>query len=73
MVALPPRSGGGASNLHFKFAFQGGTLKRGYFSCFADRNYPDQNLVAALPKVNQDLDPSPSRFKGDNRPVEQVS
>ncbi|OLT58620.1 formylglycine-generating enzyme family protein [Moorena bouillonii] len=26
-----------------------------------------------LPKINRDLDPDPSRFKGDNRPVEQVS
>ncbi|NJM17545.1 MAG: formylglycine-generating enzyme family protein [Richelia sp. RM2_1_2] len=29
--------------------------------------------VAALPKINQNLDPDPSHFKGDNRPVEQVS
>ncbi len=29
--------------------------------------------VAALPKVERDLKPDPSRFKGDNRPVEQVS
>ncbi|MFW9264629.1 caspase, EACC1-associated type [Nostoc sp. CALU 546] len=29
--------------------------------------------VAALPKVNIDLNPEPSNFKGDNRPVEQVS
>jgi len=29
--------------------------------------------VAALPQVNIELDPDPSRFKGDNRPVEQVS
>jgi formylglycine-generating enzyme required for sulfatase activity len=29
--------------------------------------------VAALPKVNIDLNPNPSYFKGDNRPVEQVS
>nr|WP_238360760.1 formylglycine-generating enzyme family protein [Iningainema tapete] len=28
--------------------------------------------VAALPKVNLDLDPNPSRFKGDNRPVENI-
>ena len=28
--------------------------------------------VAALPKVNRDLKPEPSRFKGDNRPVETV-
>jgi len=30
-------------------------------------------VVAALPKVDQDLNPDPSQFKGDNRPVEQVS
>ncbi|GAB4378509.1 MAG: hypothetical protein Kow00121_30490 [Elainellaceae cyanobacterium] len=30
-------------------------------------------IVAALPKVDRDLKPDPSRFKGDNRPVEQVS
>ena len=29
--------------------------------------------VAALPKVNRDLDPDPANFKGDHRPVEQVS
>ncbi|MFM6342595.1 MAG: formylglycine-generating enzyme family protein, partial [Dolichospermum sp.] len=29
--------------------------------------------VAALPQVNQELKPNPSRFKGANRPVEQVS
>ncbi|MFM6351221.1 MAG: formylglycine-generating enzyme family protein, partial [Dolichospermum sp.] len=29
--------------------------------------------VAALPQVNQELKPNPSRFKGANRPVESVS
>ncbi|MFK0734279.1 MAG: SAV_2336 N-terminal domain-related protein [Gloeotrichia echinulata GP01] len=29
--------------------------------------------VAALPQVKRKLEPDPSRFKGDNRPVEQVS
>ncbi len=29
--------------------------------------------VAAMPQVNQELDPDPSYFKGDDRPVEQVS
>jgi formylglycine-generating enzyme required for sulfatase activity len=29
--------------------------------------------VVALPQVEISLDPDPSRFKGDNRPVEQVS
>ncbi|OUC15332.1 MAG: hypothetical protein B0A82_07565 [Alkalinema sp. CACIAM 70d] len=29
--------------------------------------------VAGLPPINQELDPVPSRFKGDNHPVEQVS
>jgi formylglycine-generating enzyme required for sulfatase activity len=29
--------------------------------------------IAQLPKVNLDLNPEPSYFKGDNRPVEQVS
>ncbi len=29
--------------------------------------------VAALPPVNRKLKPDPSRFKGDNRPVEQIS
>jgi formylglycine-generating enzyme required for sulfatase activity/uncharacterized caspase-like protein len=29
--------------------------------------------VAALPKVNRDLEADPSRFKGNNRPVERVS
>ncbi|MEB3359180.1 MAG: formylglycine-generating enzyme family protein [Synechococcales bacterium] len=30
-------------------------------------------FVAALPQVNRELDPDPSHFKGDNRPVERVS
>jgi formylglycine-generating enzyme required for sulfatase activity len=29
--------------------------------------------VAGWPRVKRDLDPDPSRFKGDSRPVEQVS
>ena len=29
--------------------------------------------VAQLPQINRSLNPDPSRFKGDNRPVEQVS
>ncbi|PSB16967.1 hypothetical protein C7B76_10810 [filamentous cyanobacterium CCP2] len=29
--------------------------------------------VAALPKINHDLNPDPSFFKGDRRPVEQIS
>ena len=29
--------------------------------------------VAAMPKVEHDLEPDPSEFKGDQRPVEQVS
>jgi formylglycine-generating enzyme required for sulfatase activity len=29
--------------------------------------------VAAFPKINIDLNPEPSKFKGANRPVEQVS
>jgi len=30
-------------------------------------------FVAALPQVNRELQPDPSQFKGDSRPVEQVS
>ncbi len=30
-------------------------------------------VVAALPKVERELEPEPSYFKGDNKPVEQVS
>ncbi|MBD1853177.1 SUMF1/EgtB/PvdO family nonheme iron enzyme [Cyanobacteria bacterium FACHB-502] len=30
-------------------------------------------IVAGLPKINHDLDPDPSNFKGENRPVERVS
>jgi formylglycine-generating enzyme required for sulfatase activity len=30
-------------------------------------------VVASLPQVNRDLKPNPSRFKGDNRPVESIS
>ncbi len=29
--------------------------------------------VASLPQINRELNPNPSRFKGANRPVEQVS
>ncbi len=29
--------------------------------------------VAALPQINRELNPDPSHFKGENRPVEQVS
>jgi formylglycine-generating enzyme required for sulfatase activity len=30
-------------------------------------------IVASLPQVNRELNPDPSHFKGDNRPVESVS
>jgi formylglycine-generating enzyme required for sulfatase activity len=30
-------------------------------------------FVAQLPQLNKELEPDPSNFKGDNRPVEQVS
>ena len=30
-------------------------------------------VVAALPQIDRELDPDPSRFKGSERPVEQVS
>ncbi|MEN8445983.1 MAG: formylglycine-generating enzyme family protein [Cyanobacteria bacterium J06555_13] len=30
-------------------------------------------VVAALPEINQALEPDPANFKGDNNPVEQVS
>ncbi|WP_292764833.1 hypothetical protein [Nostoc sp. NOS(2021)] len=30
-------------------------------------------MVAALPQVNRKLNPEPSHFKGDKRPVEEVS
>ena len=30
-------------------------------------------VIADLPKLNQELNPNPSRFKGNNRPVEQVT
>jgi formylglycine-generating enzyme required for sulfatase activity len=29
--------------------------------------------ISALPPINRELKPDPSFFKGDNRPVEQVS
>ncbi|WP_287452974.1 formylglycine-generating enzyme family protein [Leptolyngbya sp. UWPOB_LEPTO1] len=29
--------------------------------------------IAELPKINRDLKPDPSRFKGNNRPVERIS
>jgi EAL domain-containing protein (putative c-di-GMP-specific phosphodiesterase class I) len=31
------------------------------------------HIVAAMPQISRPLNPSPSRFKGNNRPVEQVS
>ncbi len=36
-------------------------------------NQAQWKAVAALPKVNRDLELNPSYFKGDNRPVERVS
>ena len=30
-------------------------------------------VIASLPKVNRDLKPKPSKFKGNNRPVERIS
>jgi formylglycine-generating enzyme required for sulfatase activity len=30
-------------------------------------------FVASLPQVNRELKPEPSRFEGENRPVERVS
>jgi formylglycine-generating enzyme required for sulfatase activity len=30
-------------------------------------------VVASLPQINRELNPAPSHFKGDNRPVESVS
>lgn len=30
-------------------------------------------VVASLPQVNRELNPAPSHFRGDNRPVESVS
>ncbi|MGL5083151.1 MAG: SUMF1/EgtB/PvdO family nonheme iron enzyme [Microcoleaceae cyanobacterium] len=30
-------------------------------------------IVTQVPKIQRDLEPDPSRFKGDNRPVERVS
>jgi formylglycine-generating enzyme required for sulfatase activity len=43
---------------------------------FMARNQVTQSqwrVVASLPKINLDLNPDPSYFKGDNRPVECVS
>jgi formylglycine-generating enzyme required for sulfatase activity len=34
---------------------------------------PQWRAVAALPKINRDLNPEPSRFNGHNLPVERVS
>ena len=46
-------------------------------AAFALGKYPvtqaQWRVVAALPKVKLDLNPDPSKFKGDNRPVEQVN
>ena len=46
-------------------------------SAFLMGKYPvtqaQWKAVAAFPKVERDLDPDPSKFKGDNRPVEQVA
>jgi formylglycine-generating enzyme required for sulfatase activity len=36
-------------------------------------NQKQWRAVAALPKINRDLEPDPSNFKGGDRPVEQVS
>jgi formylglycine-generating enzyme required for sulfatase activity/uncharacterized caspase-like protein len=45
-------------------------------TCFIGRYTITQSqwrIVAALPRVNRDLEPDPANFKGANRPVEQVS
>ncbi len=31
------------------------------------------NAIAKLPKIEREIDPDPSYFKGDNKPVEQIS
>lgn len=54
-----------------------GRLHRVTLKSFCIGKYPITQAqwfaVAALPPVNCELKPSPSLFKGDNRPVEQVS
>ena len=46
-------------------------------SSFCFGKYPvtqaQWRVIAALPQINQELDANPSHFKGDDRPVEQVS
>lgn len=46
-------------------------------SAFFMAKYPvtqaQWRVVANLPRINLDLNPDPSQFKGDNRPVEQVN
>ena len=45
-------------------------------TCFMGK-YPvtqaQWRVIAAMPQVNRSLEPDPSRFKGDKRPVERVS
>jgi len=48
------------------------TLKRFYMSKF-EVTQADWRAVAAQPKVTRDLAPDPSKFKGDNLPVENIS
>jgi formylglycine-generating enzyme required for sulfatase activity len=48
------------------------TLPRFYLSKF-EVTQAEWRAVAALPKVTRDLNPEPSKFKGDDLPVESVS
>lgn len=48
------------------------TLPRFYLSKF-EVTQAEWRAVAALPKVNRDLNPEPARFKGDELPVESIS
>ena len=44
-----------------------------FFMCKYPVTQAQWKAIASLPKVERDLKPEPSRFTGDNRPVEQVS
>ena len=48
------------------------TLKRFYMSKY-EVTQADWRAVAAHPKVTRDLNPEPSKFKGDDLPVENIS
>ena len=67
----------GSSEDELERLYSEGPQHEGSVPTFLMGRYPvtqaQWRIVADLPQVNRELKPDPSNFKGDNRPVEQVS